>query len=273
MKKLREEPIPQWLHSEDPLALNNRLLSYCGLLPSNTVTMKRVNMTICTITIILTLTLVTGALIKVYLSQSNFMAIIETSTVCITQLKCLIKFSVMLIYRKDLRYVINNLKENFHVHKDIFKNEIIGKIKSGKRVAWWITISYTSVFFGTYSALIAQKILALHTEQKLSVAANGTNITETFHRTLPLKIWLPVEEEKSPSYEIGFLYQVVCLGFEIFYACIIDAFLVVVTMFAAIQYELLGMAIQLPADSVAMLLGINTAPSQGKWDTKVIFTK
>jgi 7tm Odorant receptor. len=273
MKKLRGEPIPQWLQSEDPLALNNRLLSYCGLLPPNTVTMKRVNMTICTIIIILTLTMVTGALIKVHLSQSNFMAIIETCTTCISQLKCLIKFSVMLIYRKDLRYVINNLKENFYVHKDIFKNEIIGKIKFGKRVAWWITVPYTSLFIGTFALIVVQKISSLHSEQKSSVASNGTNITETFQRTLLLKIWLPVEEEKSPSYEIGFLYQVVCFSLEIFYTSIIDTFLLVLTMFAAIQYELLGMTIQLPADSVAMRLGINTAPSQGKWDTKVIFTR
>jgi hypothetical protein len=32
------------------------------------------------------------------------------------------------------------------------------------------------------------------------------------------------------------------------------------------------MAIQLPADTVAIRLGINTASLQGKWDTTVIFT-
>ena len=264
MKKLREEVIPQWLHTEDPLALNNRLLSYCGLLPANTVTMKRVNMTVCTTLIILTLTMVTGAFIEAYLSQTNFMAIIECGTVCITQLKCLFKFLVMLIYRKDLSFVINNLKENFYVQENMLKNEIIGKIQSGKRAAWWITVPYTSMFIGTIGLIAAEKISALYSAEKLSLSATGTNITETFHRNFPLKIWLPVDEDKSPSYEIGFLYQIVCFTVEIYYICIIDTFIVVLIMFAAIQFELLGMAIQLPADTVAMRLGINTAPSQGK---------
>jgi hypothetical protein len=264
MKKLRKEAIPQWLHTEDPLALNNRLLSYCGLLPANTITMKRVNITICTIIITLTLTMLTGAFIQVYLSQTNFMAIIECGTTCITQLKCLFKFLVMLIYSNDLRYVINNLKENFYVHKNMFKNEIIAKIQYGKRTAWWITVPYTSLFIGTIGLIIAEKISALHSGDILSAAVNGTNITETFHRSFPLKIWLPFKEEKSPLYEIGFVYQILCFTVEIFYISIIDTFIVVLTMFAAIQFELLGMAIQLPADSVVMRLGVKTAPSQGK---------
>ena len=264
MKKLREEAIPEWLHTEDPVALNNRLLSYCGLLPANTVTTKRVNMIVCTTIIILTLTMVTGAFIQAYFSQTNFMAIIECGTVCITQLKCLFKFSVMLIYRKDLRFVINNLKENFYVHENMFKNEIIAKIQFGKRAAWWITIPYTSLFIGTIGLIVVEKISAMHSAEKLLVAANGTNITETFHRTFLLKIWLPLDVDKSPSYEIGFLYQTVCFILEIYYISIIDTFIVVLIMFTAIQFELLGMAIQLPADTVAMRLGVNTASSQGK---------
>lgn len=264
MKKLREEAIPQWLQTEDPLALNNRLLSYCGLLPANTVTTKRVNMTVCTSIIIITLTMVTGAFIQAYLSQKNFMALIECGTICIMQLKCLFKFSVMLIYRKDLRYVINNMKENFYVHENIFKNEIIAKIQTGKRVAWWITIPYTSMFIVTIGPYVAEKITALHSAEILSVTANGTNVTETFHRNFPFKVWLPLDEDKTPSYEIGFLFQLVCFIVEVYYLCIIDTFIVVLIMFAVIQFELLGMAIQLPADSVATRLGINTAPSQGK---------
>jgi len=221
-------------------------------------------MTLSTTIIILTLTMVTGAFIQAYLSQTNFMAVIECGTVCITQLKCLFKFSVMLIYRKDLRFVINNLKENFYVHENMFKNEIIAKIQFGKRAAWWITVPYTSLFIGTIGLIVAEKITALHSAEKVSVAANGINITETFHRNFPLKIWLPVDEEKSPSYEIGFLYQIVCFTVEIYYIGIIDTFIVVLIMFAAIQFELLGMAIQLPADTVTMWIGINTAPSQGK---------
>jgi hypothetical protein len=208
--------------------------------------------------------MLTGAFIQAYVSQENFMEMIECVTSCITQLKCLIKFSVMLIYRKELRYVINNLKENFYVHENMFKNEIIAKIQHGKRTAWWITVPYTSLFIGTIGLMVAEKILALHSGDILSVAANGTNITQTFHRKFPLKIWLPVEEEKSPSYEIGFVFQIVCFTVEIYNISIIDTFIVVVTMFTAIQFELLGMAIQLPADSVAMQLRIKTAPLQGK---------
>jgi len=208
--------------------------------------------------------MVTGAFIQAYLSRTNFMAIIECGTVCITQLKCLIKFSVMLIYSKDLRLVINNLKENFYVHENIFKNEIVAKIQFGKRTAWWITVPYTSIFIGTVGLYVVEKMPALYSEEKLSVTANGTNITETFHRNFPFKLWLPFDEEKSPSYEIGFLYQIVCLTVEVYYATIIDTFIVVLMMFAAIQFELLEMAVQLPADSVAMRIGINTAPSQGK---------
>jgi len=221
-------------------------------------------MTVCTIIIILTLTMLTGAFIQAYLSQTNFMVLIECGTVCITQLKSLIKFSVMLIYSKDLRYLINTLKENFYVHENILRNEIIAKIQIGKRTAWWISVPYTSLFIGTIGLIVFEKISALHSGEKLTVTANGTNITETFHRNLPLRIWLPVDEEKSPSYELGFLYQMACFTVEIYYISIIDTFIVVLTMFASIQFELLGMAIQLPADSVAMQLGINASPSQGK---------
>jgi len=208
--------------------------------------------------------MLTGAFIQAYLSHSNFMEIIECGTTCITQLKCLIKFLVMLIYSKDVRFVINNLKENFYVHENIFKNEIFSKIQFGKRTAWWITVTYTSVFIGTIGLIVALKISTVYSGEKLSVTANGTNITGTFRRNFPLRIWLPVDEEKSPSYEIGFLYQIVCFTVEVYCTCIIDTFIVVLIMFVAIQFELLGMAIQLPADSVAMRLGINTAPSQGK---------
>jgi hypothetical protein len=165
---------------------------------------------------------------------------------------------------KDLRFVINNLKENFYVHENMFKNEIIAKIQFCKRAAWWITVPYTSLCIGTIGLIVIEKISALYSAEKLSVAANGTNITETFHRSFPVKVWLPVDIQKSPSYEIGFLYQVVCLTVEIYYASTIDTFIVVLIMFAAIQFELLGMAIQLPSDTVAMRLGINIAPSQGK---------
>jgi hypothetical protein len=265
MKKLREEPIPQWLHEEeDPLAFNNRLLSYCGLLPASTVTAKRVNMVVCTIIYIITLLMITGAFIKAYLSHRNFMEIIECGTVCITQLRCLFKFSVMLIYRKELRYCINNLKENFYVHENMFENEIIAKIRSGKRAAWWITVPYTSMFVCTLFLIIVEKISALHSGEKLSVAADGTNITETFHRNFPFKIWLPFDKDKSPSFEIGFSYQIVSMAVEVYYLCIIDAFIAVLIMFAAIQFELLGMAFQLPADTMALRLGINTEPSQGE---------
>jgi hypothetical protein len=263
MKKLREESIPQWLEKENPLALNNRLLSYCGLLPANTDSMKRINMIIRTVIIILSITMMTGAFIQAYFSYTNFMEIIECGTICITLTKCLIKYAVMLVYNEELRYAINNLKENFYVHENMFKNEIISKIKVGKRAAWWITVPYTSLFIGTICLIAAEKISAQHRAEKLSVAVNGTNITEAFHRKLPLKIWLPVED-KSPLYEIGFVYQIVCFTIEIYSTCITDTFIVVLVMFAAIQYELLGMAIQLPADTVAIRLGINTASLQGK---------
>jgi hypothetical protein len=210
------------------------------------------------------MTTVTGTFIQAYLSKTNFLAVIECITIVITQLKCLLKFSVLLIYRKDLRFVINTLKENFYVHENMFKNEIIAKIQFGKRVAWWITVPYLSVFIGTVVAIAAEKISALRNAEKLSFAANGTNITKTFHRNFPLKIWLPLDAEKSPSYEIGFLYQIISFTIEVYGTCIIDMFIVVLIMFVAIQFELLGMAIELPADTVAMRLGIYTAPSQGK---------
>jgi len=146
MKKLREEPVPQWLLKVDPLALNNRLLSYCGLLPASTITTKIVYITVCTIIIITTMTTVTGTFIQAYLSKSNFMAVIECITIVITQLKCLLKFSVLLIYRKDLRFVLNNLKKNFYVHYNFFffENHSIYEIlwkniqPSRARVAIWL---------------------------------------------------------------------------------------------------------------------------------------
>jgi hypothetical protein len=265
MKKLSEESIPKWLAEEDPLALNNRLLSYCGLLPANTVAEKRKNVIICTVIVILTLSMVTGAFIQAYFSHTNFMEIIECGTVCITQLKCLVKFGIMLIYNKDLRYVIDNMIRNFYIQENVFKNEIISKIKVGKRLAWWITIPYTSLFILTIGLIAAEKITAAMPLNKLSAAGNETNITEALHRKLPLKIWLPVNEEESPSYEIGFLYQVVCFTFEIYSICIIDTFIVVLVMFSSIQFELLGTMIQLPADRVAMLLRTRSPSSkQGK---------
>jgi hypothetical protein len=264
MKKLRDEPVPQWLHKVDPLSLNNRLLSFCGLLPTSKTTTKIVYMTVCTIIIITTMTTVTGTFIKAYLSKTNFMAVIECMTIVITQLKCLLKFSVLLIYRNDLRFVINTLKENFYVHESMFKNEILAKIQFGKRVAWWITVPYISVFIGTVVAMAAEKIAALRNAEKLSFVADGTNITKTFRRNFPLKIWVPLDADKSPSYEIGFLYQILSFAIEVYGTCVIDMFIVVLIMFTAIQFELLVMAVQLPADTVAMRLGIYTAPSQGK---------
>lgn len=210
------------------------------------------------------MTTVTGTFIQAYLSKSNFMAVIECITIVITQLKCLLKFSVLLIYRKDLRFVLNNLKKNFYVHENMFKNEIITKIQFGKRVAWLITVPYVALFIATVVSMAAEKILALRNAEKLSEAANGTNITKTFHRNFPLKIWVPLDAEKSPSYAIGFLYQILSFTIEVYGTCVIDMFIVVLVMFTAIQFELLGMAIQLPADTLAMRLGISTAPSQGE---------
>lgn len=262
--KLREESIPKWLQEEDPLSLNNRLLSYCGLLPANTDARRRVNVIISTLFIALSLTMVTGAFIKAYNSRTNFMEFIECGTICITQLKCLFKFGIMLIYSKDLRYVIDNLKRNFYVHENMFKNEIISKIKAGKRAAFWITIPYTALFIVTIGLIVAEKLSAVHHANKLSASLNGTNITQTLHWRFPLKIWLPISDKKSPSYEIGFIYQIISFTFEIYSTCIIDTFIVVLVMFAAVQYGLLGRAIQLPGASVDMWLRTDSTSSQGK---------
>jgi hypothetical protein len=266
MKKLREKTIPQWIQKEDPLSVTNHLLLYCGLLPANTDTMNRANMIICTIVIIIIATMTIGAFIQVYFSHANFTEIIECGTVCMTQIKSLMKIVIMLIYSKDVRYIINNLKENFYVHENMFKNEIISKIKAGKRTAWWIAVPYTSLFMSAVALIAAEKISSLHhgKEVGLSLTGNGTNTTETFHRKLPLKIWLPIDEDKSPSYELGFIFQIGGLAIVAYSTSVIDDFIIVVTMFAALQYELLGMAIQLPAESVAMRLGINTALLQGE---------
>jgi hypothetical protein len=262
--KLREEVIPKWLEEQDPLSLNNRLLSYCGLLPGKADAKRRVNMIICTILITLSITMVTGSFVKAYNSLTSFMEFIECGTNCITQLKCLIKFVIVLIYNDDLRYVIDNLKRNFYVHENMFKNEIISKIKSGKRVARWITIPYTSLFITTIGLIAAEKISAVYHANLLSVAANGTNVTQTLRWRFPLKVWLPISDKESPSYEIGFIYQIISFTFAIYSTCIIDTFVVVLVMFAAIQYGMLGRAIQLPEASVDKWLRVDTTPLQGK---------
>lgn len=206
----------------------------------------------------------TGAFIKAYNSRTNFMEFIECGTICITQLKCLFKFGIMLIYSKDLRYVIDNLKRNFYVHENMFKNEIISKIKAGKRAAFWITIPYTALFIMTIGLIAAEKISAVLHANKLSAAQNGTNITQTLHWRFPLKIWLPISDKESPSYEIGFIYQIISFTFEIYSTCIIDTFIVVLVMFAAMQYGLLGRAIRLPAASVDKWLQTDNTSLQGK---------
>jgi hypothetical protein len=274
MKKLSEESVPKWLAEEDPVALNKRLLFYCGLLPANTDAQKLRNMTISAIITILTLTMVAGAFIQSYYSHTNFLEIIECGTVCITQLKCLFKYGIMLIYQNDLRYVIDNIRRNFYVHENMFKKEILAKIKIGRRVAWWITVPYISVFVLTICLIAAERIVAAtHYANSFSDAGNGTNVIEAFRRKLPLKIWLPINDKESPSYEIGFIYQIVCFTLEIYSACVIDTFLVVIAMFASIQYELLGTMIQLPADTVAMLLRARSPSSQqGKLEKLITFS-
>jgi hypothetical protein len=112
--------------------------------------------------------------------------------------------------------------------------------------------------------IAAEKMSAVHHADKIAAAENGTNITQTLHWRFPLKIWLPINDKKSPSYEIGFIYQIVSFTFEIYSTCIIDTFIVVLIMFAAIQYELLGTAIQLPAASVDTWLRPNSTFTQGK---------
>jgi len=270
MEKLPEEQIPRWLAKQNPLALNNRLLSYCGLLPAKTSSQKRMNMMIRTVIIILSLTMLTGAFVEAYFSHTNFMAIIESGTVCITQLKCLFKYGIMLIYHKDLLYVIDNLVVNFYVQGNMFMKEIISKISAGKRAAWLITVPYTSLFIITICLIAVEKILATG---KFSVARNDTNVTQTFHRKLPLQIWLPINDQESPSYEFGFVYQIICFTFEIYTTCIIDTFIIVLIMFTAIQYELLGTAIQLPAESVAtMLQSKNPSSQQGTVEDCITFS-
>lgn len=208
--------------------------------------------------------MVIGSIVKAYNSLTNFMEFIECGTNCITQLKCLIKFVLMLIYKEDVRYVIGKLKQNFYVHENMFKNEIISKIRAGKWVARWITIPYTSLFITTIGLIAAEKISAVHHANKLSVAANGTSNTNTLRWRFPLKVWLPISDKESPSYEIGFIYQIVSFTLAIYSTCIIDTFLVVLVMFAAIQFELLGRAIQLPAASVDTWLRNDNTSSQGK---------
>jgi hypothetical protein len=208
--------------------------------------------------------MVTGAFIKAYHSRTNFMELIQCGTICITQLKCLLKFGIVVIYSKDLRYVIDNLKRNFYVHENMFKNEIISKIKAGKRTAFWITIPYTALFIATIGMIAAENISAVLHANKLAAARNGTNVTQTLNWRFPLKIWLPISDKKSPSYEIGFIYQIISFTFEIYSTCIIDTFIVVLTMFAAIQFGLLGRAIRLPAESVDKWLRSDPTSLQGK---------
>ncbi|PSN42706.1 hypothetical protein C0J52_14299 [Blattella germanica] len=250
-----ENTVPTWLLEEDALSLHKQIFPYFGLLPGNTTSEKRRTRIIGIISCTLMTGMVIGSLIEAYQNLSSFKGRIASLSASITQIKCLLKTLVLIYYEDDVRYLLDKIMENFQVCSDIEKEKIISTIRAKKRTAWWITVLYIGCFLGSILLVPIESIPDLLYRNPL--ATNGTNNTleiKEFKRRLPLRVWLPIDEQKTPYYEIGFFYQMIFFTYEILTACSIDTFIAILIMYASVQFELLGSAIEDKEEKVKTLL-------------------
>ncbi|KAJ9583494.1 hypothetical protein L9F63_022166 [Diploptera punctata] len=252
---MTEDSIPHWLKEEDALSLDRVLLRHCALLPGTTESEIRSRRVIRFVICIIMITMIIGDFIELYNSRSSFMNIIQCMSIGITLTKCLIKFIVVIQHEKELRYVLEKLMTNFYIHENIFKEKIISTIKEKKKTAWWISIPYICNFISTIVLMGLDKTSSLvYRPSNEPEYRNDTNETVAFTRLLPLRVWLPINQQLSPQYEIGYFYQLIVFAYIIYSTTIIDTFIAVIMMYVSTQFELLGSSIRQAKENVSQLL-------------------
>ncbi|PSN50415.1 Odorant receptor 59 [Blattella germanica] len=257
---MEEDTAPKWLLEEDALIVIKNLLRFCALLPGKTkreILQRKITVNVILILMIFT---VIGAFIEAYNTRSNFMGFIQCGTVCITLVKCLFKIWYTRFKEKDLRYLLDTLPRNFYVKDNVHQEKILSTIRAKKKTAWILSVPYTSIFIFTIFLIALDKMSSLtYRPPEGTIIVNGTSNASLFIRTLPLRIWLPLDEQKSPYYEIGYLYQLTIFTYQIYSTCVIDACIAVLVMYASVQFELLASTIEHAKQNVKELLEENAA--------------
>ncbi|KAJ9583493.1 hypothetical protein L9F63_022165, partial [Diploptera punctata] len=251
---MTEDSTPHWLKEEDALSLHRTLFPLCALLPGTTQSEILSRRIIRFIMLINNITILTGNYIEVYNSRSNFVDMIQSVSVSITVLKCLVKYVVVLLHEEELRYVLDKLMNNFYIHENIFEEKIISTIKEKKKTAWWISIPYIVNVMSTIALMGLDQTSALYQPSNEPEHRNDTNETVAFTRILAVRMWLPINKQLSPQYEIGYFYQLIASSFVVYCTLVIDSFVAVVMMYVSTQFELLGSSIRQAKQNVSQLL-------------------
>ncbi|KAJ9583491.1 hypothetical protein L9F63_022163, partial [Diploptera punctata] len=252
---MTEESIPNWLLEEDVLLLDRALLRFCALLPGNETSdilwRGFIRFLMCSL---MGITMI-GGFIEAYYTN-DFMGYVECGTVCITQVKCLFKFAAMFAHEKELRYVLDNMMKNFYIHENVAKEEILSTVKATKRTAWYVSVPYICTFMSTVVLMGLDKASSLlYRPPEETFLGNNTNETIVeFKRIFPLRVWLPMNEQLSPNYEIGYVFLLGVFSFEIYSTSVADTFIALIMMFLSAQFQLLGSAIQHARTNVSVIL-------------------
>ena len=131
---------------------------------------------------------------QLYHSRNNFQELLEMMCITISYSLFLLRIYVYIFKKEQVGYVVKKISQNFIIHENKLTLENLNIIRNTLQQARKLIFMY-AIFF-----LIGNMIYTVLTPMILSATAMN-NSTET-SRVLPAKLWLPIDQQVSPNYEI-----------------------------------------------------------------------
>ncbi|KAJ9573647.1 hypothetical protein L9F63_008988, partial [Diploptera punctata] len=173
-----------------------------------------------------------GVTVEMYVLRNDTENALEMIGWIITHIILCFKMYVFIFKKDKVDYIIETLPKNFVIRGEritIMNKDLIATvISSGTRVVmiYAFIMNFSFILYVDISPLINYL-----TSDHEAIA----NLTQT--RELPVRLWLPYDDTKSPMFEITYVYLAVCAHTEGWIVCGIDVFCMTAIIFTTGQFQ------------------------------------
>lgn len=173
----------------------------------------------------------------VFANDCSLEDIIEVLSIWMTQVRSGMKLMTFILYRKEIRNLIQTLYKNFYIRgKELDDQEsriVREAIENGRKVS----IGYFSLVSSTVVAMLLHPLTFKPNEMDQEGALNHTAGP---HRILPFKLYFPKwDATTSPQYEIEYVVQIMITTLEGWFIGSIDSFSATIMILVGCQFDLL----------------------------------
>jgi hypothetical protein len=184
---------------------------------------------------------------------------IEVMSILLTQIRSGMKLMTFILYRKEVRNLINTLYENFYIHGSNLTAEESSIIREATGHARTMTVACITLYCITALSMVLHPLTSARVERAF-------NYTSGPHRSLPFKSYYPKwDHTKSPEYEIEYAAQATLTMLEAWCLGCIDTFCVTLMIYVGCQFDLLGISLKNINKNVILKYGPEIYKERIKW--------